>query len=102
MFGCPQMTYEEAEQVAGTFAGKRCKKPAWFCLIPEARERFVKSTVGREAMEAGIELYDHCPLAAMTFRFGNRYVLTTSGKLYYYLSGSHYGNIEDCLKVCGV
>jgi predicted aconitase len=102
VFGCPQMTYEEAEELAGAFAGRRSRKPVWFCLIPEARERFVRSAAGREALEAGVEVYDHCPLAALTLRLGKRYVFTTSGKLYYYLSGSHYGNKEDCLRVCGV
>lgn len=102
VFGCPQMTFEEAEAVTEVFSGRRSKKPVWFCLIPEARERFEKSEAGARAREAGIELYDHCPLAALTLRFGKKYVLTTSGKLYYYLAGSHYGNMDDCLRACGV
>lgn len=102
VFGCPQMTFEEASAVAEAFAGRHSKKPVWFCLIPEARERFVKSRAGAEARDAGIEIYDHCPLAALTVRLGRKYVLTTSGKLFTYLSGSHYGSMEDCLRVCGV
>ena len=102
VFGCPQMTLEEAEIVSEAFAGRRSEKPVWFCLIPEARERFERSEAGERARKAGVEIYDHCPLAALTVRVGRKYVLTTSGKLFYYLAGSHYGNTEDCLRACGV
>ena len=102
VFGCPQMTYDEAVEVAGMFAGRRSKKPVWFCMIPEARKRFEKSEAWARIGDAGIELYEHCPLAALTVRLGKKYVLTPSGKLYYYLAGSHYGNVEDCLRACGV
>lgn len=102
VFGCPQMTYEEAREALRFFAGRKAKKPVWFCLIPEARERFEREGLGAQAREAGVEIHDHCPLAALTVRWGRKYVLTTSGKLFYYLAGSHYGNPEDCLRVCGV
>ena len=102
VFGCPQMTFEEAVGVVEGFSHKRSKKPVWFCLIPEARQRFEKSGAWQKVRDTGIQLFDHCPLAALTVRFGKRYVLTNSGKLYYYLAGSHYGNTDDCLKACGV
>jgi predicted aconitase len=102
VFGCPQMTYEEAVAMLHRFEGGRSTKPVWFCLIPEALERFQSNGAGSRARQAGIELYDHCPLAALTVRVGRRRVLTSSGKLYYYLSGSHYGTVDNCLRACGV
>ncbi len=102
VFGCPQMTYEEAVDMLHRFEGRRSARPVWFCLIPEALERFKENGAGTRAGQAGIELYDHCPLAALTVRVGRRRVLTSSGKLYYYLAGSHYGTVDNCLKACGV
>jgi predicted aconitase len=102
VFGCPQMTFDEAVALGERFAGKRVKKPTWFCLVPEARERFARTELYEKVRQAGVEVYDHCPLAALTVRLGGKRVLTPSGKLYYYLAGSAYGSPEQCLKACGV
>ncbi len=102
VFGCPQMTYEEAIRLAERFSGKLSKKPVWFCMIPEHKERFLKTDLYAKAFEAGVKVYDHCPLAALTVRVGNKNILSSSGKLYYYLEGAEYGSDEDCLRACGV
>jgi len=102
VFGCPQMTYEEVMELGEKFTGKQIKKPTWFCLAPEAKARFEQTELYRKVREAGVEVYSHCPLAALTVRIGHKLVLSPSGKLYYYLEGCEYGNPEDCLKACGV
>ena len=102
VFGCPQMTYEEVMALAEKFAGKRIQKSTWFCLAPEAKQRFEQTERYRKVREAGVEVYSHCPLAALTVQIGRKLVLSPSGKLYYYLEGSEYGNMDDCLKACGV
>ncbi|HUT52383.1 MAG TPA: aconitase X [bacterium] len=102
VFGCPQMTFDEAFELGERFADKKVKKPTWFCLVPEARERFARTELYEKVREAGVEVYDHCPLAALTVRLGGKKVLTSSGKLYYYLAGSDYGAMEQCLAACGV
>jgi len=102
VFGCPQMTYEEAIELGKRFNGAKVKRPTWFCMIPEAKERFEKSDVGASAIAAGVRLFNHCPLAALSVRIGNKHVLTPSGKLFYYLTGTDYGTVDDCLKACGV
>ena len=102
VFGCPQMTFEEACEIGTLYAGKKVKVPTWFCLIPEARKRFVATDLGGRMRAAGVEVYDFCPLAALSVRIGRKHVLTPSGKLYYYLGGTDYGTVEDCLKGSGV
>ena len=102
VFGCPQMTYEEAVELSAHFVGKRVKCPTWFCMITEARQRFERTELHQKVRESGVEVYSHCPLAALTVRIGRKFVLTPSGKLFYYLEGAEYGNPEDCLKTSGV
>jgi hypothetical protein len=53
---------------------------------------------------AGVKVYEHCPLAGLSLRIGvgKKQVLTPSGKLFYYLEGSGYGDLQDVLKACGV
>jgi predicted aconitase len=102
VFGCPQMTFEEANEIGALYAGKKTKVPTWFCLIPEAKRRFQETELGRRVQAAGVEVHDFCPLAALTIRIGKKRVLTSSGKLFYYLSGTDYGTVEDCLKGSGV
>jgi hypothetical protein len=101
VFGCPQMTLDEASALAEHFAGKQVKKPTWFCLIPEALKRFSETGLFAKVRAAGVQVYDHCPLAALTVRLSGKRVLTNSAKLYYYLAGSDYGTREQCLKACG-
>lgn len=102
VFGCPQMTYEEAEETAGRFIGRKVTCPTWFCMIPEAAARFERSEAGGRVRAAGVRISSFCPLAAFSVRLGNKRVLTSSGKLYYYLQGTEYGTVEDCLAGCGV
>jgi predicted aconitase len=80
VFGCPQMTYEETVALAGHFEGKRVKKPTWFCMIPEVRRRFEQTELYQKVCDAGVEVYSHCPLAALTVRIGRKMVLTPSGQ----------------------
>ena len=101
VFGCPQMTYEEACDLAVRFQGKKTKKRTWFCMIPDHLERFSKTDLYHGICDAGVECYSHCPLAALSVRLGGT-VLTPSGKLYYYLADTDYGTIDDCLRACGV
>lgn len=102
VFGCPQMTYEEAVLLGQNFVGKKTKIPTWFCMIPDACIRFKRSELYTKVLEAGIKVVDFCPLAGFSLRTGNKKLLTPSGKLYYYLSDSFYGTVKDCLKACGV
>lgn len=102
VFGCPQMTYEEAVRLGQHFAGQKTKIPTWFCMIPEASIRFKESELYTKVAEAGVNVVDFCPLAGFSLRIGNKKMLTPSGKLYYYLSDSFYGTVKDCLKACGV
>ncbi len=102
VFGCPQMTYDETMELAEQFAGTRVKRPTWFCIIPEAKRRFEKTDICSKVREAGVEVFEHCPLAALTVRIGRQKVFSPSGKLFYYLQGSEYGTVEDCLLACGV
>jgi phosphomecalonate degydratase large subunit len=102
VFGCPQMTFDEANEIGALYAGKKTKVPTWFCLIPEARKRFRETELGSRVQAAGVEVHDFCPLAALSVRVGKKHVLTASGKLFYYLSGTDYGTVEDCLRGSGV
>jgi predicted aconitase len=102
VFGCPQLTYEEAVELGRAFAGKRTKLPTWFCMIPEAMERLKETDLYSRIIEAGVKVATFCPLAAFTVRLGNKHILTSSGKAYYYLSGTEYGTVKDCLRACGI
>ncbi|MEW6444247.1 MAG: aconitase X catalytic domain-containing protein [bacterium] len=102
VFGCPQMTFEEADEIGALYAGKKVKVPTWFCMVPEARKRFEQTELGGRVRAAGVEIQEVCPLAALTVRVGKKHVLTSSGKLFYYLHGADYGTVEDCLKGSGV
>ena len=102
VFGCPQMTFDEAAATAERFAGKRSRLPTWFCMIPADRERFLQSEHYGKVAAAGVQVHKLCPLAALTVQLGRKKVLTPSGKLYYYLRGASYGSHEDCLAACGV
>ena len=102
VFGCPQMTFDEALELAPHFAGKRVKKPTWFCMVPAQREKFEATRKHEAVRAAGVEINCWCPLAALSVRLGRKTVLTNSGKLYYYLDGAEYGNRQDCLLACGV
>ncbi|MBU0994219.1 MAG: aconitase X catalytic domain-containing protein [Proteobacteria bacterium] len=102
VFGCPHMTLEEANDLAGYFNGASVKRPTCFCMTPAAKTEFEKSDRGQKVTAAGVKLYDHCPVAAFTVRRGNRHMLTSSAKCFYYLAGTDYGTKEDCLRACGV
>ena len=102
VFGCPQLTLEQARGLTRRFASKRIKKRVMFSIIPADRKKFIASRDGEIAMESGIEVVECCPLAALTLKPGIKTVLTNSGKLYYYLAGAKYGSINDCFRACGV
>ena len=104
VFGCPQMTLEEAQEVGQHFVGKQIKKPTLFHLMPDAYEAFMASPLGRDVKASGVKVYQHCPLAGLSLRIGigSQQVLTPSGKLYYYLEGTKYADLNDVLEVCGV
>lgn len=101
VFGCPQMTLAEAVKLGESFEGKKCKHKTWFCLAPEAFEKFTQTRSYQYAKKAGVEVHQHCPLASLTVRLGTKNVLSNSGKLVYYLDKAHYNNTEECLKICG-
>ncbi len=101
-FGCPQMTYDETVELAGRFVGKRVNRPTYFYLIPEAKRRFLATDLADKVIAAGIRILDHCPVAGLMVRRPSKKVLTTSGKCYYYLPGTEYGAVDDCLRTCGV
>lgn len=101
-FGCPQLTLEEALALAPAFTGKRVKTPTAFFMVPDAHRRFLALPEGRAVQDAGVAVHDICPLAALTIQLRRKRVLTTSGKLYYYLKGSEYGAQADCLRAAGV
>lgn len=101
VFGCPQMTFDETMELADNFCGARVKKPTWFCMVPEAKKRFEQTAVCEKVKAAGVLVYDCCPLSALTVRSSKKIVLTPSGKSFYYLHGTEYGTIGDCLLACG-
>ena len=102
VFGCPQMTCEEVLLIADRFHGKHVRIPTWFCMVPAEIKRFEQTDAYHKIVEAGVEVFTHCPLAALSVQASRKVVLTNSGKLYYYLEGSEYGTPEDCLRACGV
>jgi hypothetical protein len=71
-------------------------------MIPEAMERLKESDLYSSIIEAGVRAVTFCPLGAFSVRLGNKHILTSSGKLYYYLSGTDYGTVNDCLRACGI
>jgi predicted aconitase len=104
VFGCPQMTLDEIKEVARYFIGKKVTRRTLFHIVPHDYAELMKLPLAEQLIEAGIELHQHCPLAAMTVRLSpkNRHLLTNSGKLHYYLAGAEYGNLDDMLRVAGV
>ncbi len=104
VFGCPQMTLEEAEEIGRHFVGKTVRKRVLFHMVPEAYEAFSRTPLYRDVTRAGVEVWQHCPLAGLTLRIGvgRHQVLTPSGKLYYYLAGTKYGTLDEVLRVAGV
>ena len=101
VFGCPQMTYDETVAIAERIAGKKVKLPTWLCVVPEAKKRFEETELCQRVRAAGVEVFEHCPLAALTIRLWGKRVLTSSGKCFYYLDGSDYGTVDDCLSAAG-
>jgi cis-L-3-hydroxyproline dehydratase len=101
VFGCPHMTFEEAEALAARFIGRRATRPVWFCMKPDALRRFRETGLEEKTEAAGVRSLDVCPLAALTMSPGKRRVLTSSGKLYYYLAKAGYGSEASCLEACG-
>jgi len=102
VFGCPQMTCTEALAVAEKFVGKKVKVPTWFCMVPDELTEFKKHDQFSKTLDAGITIFEYCPLAAFSLRLGKKHILTPSGKLLYDLKGAEYGTEDDCLKACGV
>ncbi len=102
VFGCPHMTFEEAVELAIYFKKRKVTLPTTFCMVPEAKLRFEKTDLGSAVTEAGVKLRDFCPVAGFSVRLGNKHILTPSGKCFYYLSGTDYGTVDDCLCACGV
>jgi predicted aconitase len=104
VFGCPQMTQQEVEQVGRHFVGKRVKRKTLFHVVPGELAKVKETALYGELQRAGVELFEHCPLAGLTVHLSpkNRQVLTNSGKLHYYLQGAEYGNLDDLLAIAGV
>ena len=103
-FGCPQMTLEEVTEISRHFVGKKIRKPVSFHVMPDAADEFSQTELYQEVLNAGVHVHRHCPLAGLSLRIGigNKDVLTPSGKLYYYLEGTRYGNLDDVLREAGV
>ena len=101
VFGCPQMTYEEAMQIAPHFQKAALKKKVWFCMVPADLEKMKTTDTYAKLIDAGVAFHPFCPTIALTLRLKNRKVLTNSGKMHYYLSGAAYGNLEDCISAAG-
>lgn len=104
VFGCPQMTIEEVKDVGQHFVGKKVKRRTLFHIVPVDYEELKQLPLHQQLLDAGVELFSHCPLAGLTVRLSpkNRQVLTNSGKLHYYLEGGEYGNLDDMLHIAGV
>lgn len=104
IFGCPQMTFDEIMELAPRFVGRKVKKPTIFFMVPAAFERFMETDLYTKVKDAGVRMETCCPVSALTALQGmyKKKILTASGKTYYYLDGSLYGTVEDCLKACGV
>lgn len=102
VFGCPQMTLAEALELAPYFSGKRIKAKTWFCMVPAAKSEFMQTSGYETVLAAGVEVNEYCPLGALSVHLRRRRVLTSSGKLFYYLDDADYGNVADCLRASGV
>jgi hypothetical protein len=104
VFGCPQMTLEEAEEIGTHFVGKQVNRRVLFHMMPDAYEDFSRTALCRDVERAGVEVWQHCPLAGLSLRIGigRQQVLTNSGKLSYYLAGTKYGTLDEVLRVAGV
>lgn len=102
VFGCPQMTLEEVQQIGRHFVGKKVKRRVLFHVVPSALTQLRELPLHNQLIEAGVELYRHCPLASLSLRFGGGRILTPSGKLHYYLQDADYGNLDDALRIAGV
>jgi len=102
VFGCPQMIYEEVLGLAEKFTGKKVRVPTWFCMVPHELALFREHELYGKTLDAGVSILEYCPLAALSLRLGKKHILTSSGKLLYYLKGADYGTEDDCLKACGV
>jgi predicted aconitase len=102
-FGCPQMTLAEAIEIGSRLAGRKLRKPVLFHMIPRAAEELAALPLYQELLATGVEIHTHCPLAALSLRigFGNKDVLTPSGKLHYYLAGARYASLDDVLRAAG-
>ncbi len=104
VFGCPQMTLDEVKQVGAYFVGKHVKRKTMFHIVPGELLKLKELPLYDQLLDAGVEVFEHCPLAGLTVRISpkNKQVLTNSGKLHYYLQGAEYGNLQDVLRVAGV
>ena len=101
-FGCPQMTLDEVEETGAHFVGKQVSRRVLFHVLPADLERLKALPLYKQLIDAGVELYGHCPLAGFSVRLGNKAILTNSGKLHYYLNGCGYGTRDDVLRLAGV
>jgi len=104
IFGCPQMTIDEVKDVGQYFVGKQVTKRTLFHIVPSDYEELRQLPLHDQLVEAGVELFTHCPLAGLSVRISpkNKHILTNSGKLHYYLEGGEYGNLDDMLEQAGV
>lgn len=100
VFGCPHASLTEAKSLARRLDGKKVRRRTWLCTSPEAREKLEKTPEYESLLNAGVEIHEFCPLAALTVRTSRRPVLSCSAKLFYYLNGSQYGTTDDCIKAC--
>ena len=48
VFGCPQMTLAEAEEIGLHFVGKRVNRRVLFHMMPDAYEAFARTALCRE------------------------------------------------------
>ena len=71
-------------------------------MVPDELREFKGHGLYGKTLDAGVTISEYCPLAAFSMRLGNKHILTSSGKLLYYLKGADYGTEDDCLKACGV
>ena len=101
VFGCPQMTLDEALALSVHFEGRRVRRPTRFFVVPDALRRFRETAEYGWVRDAGVEVLPYCPLAALSVRRRGNRVLTSSGKLYYYLDRTAYGSELDCLRASG-
>ena len=101
---CAIRALPEVEEVGQHFVGQKVTKRTLFHVVPHDLKKLQKMALHQQLLDAGVEIHAHCPLAGLTVRLNpkNRQVLTTSGKLHYYLEGAEYGTLEDALELAGV